>query len=37
MRYSDNYIDLQPGETREIVVHDPLHELPSASLRLSWG
>ena len=37
MRYSDNYIDLHPGENREIVVTDPVHEITAESLRLGWG
>ena len=36
-RFSDNYVDLQPGETCEIAVTDPLHELTADSLRLGWG
>ncbi len=35
--YSDNYVDLEPGETREIVVRDPLHHLAPQDLHLSWG
>jgi beta-mannosidase len=36
-RFSDNYVDLQPGEMVEIVVHDPLRELTATDLRLGWG
>jgi beta-mannosidase len=36
-RYSDNYVDLEPGETRELVVVDPLHEIAPQALELAWG
>jgi len=36
-RYSDNYIDLQPGEARDVVVTDPIHALSSESVHLGWG
>jgi len=35
--FSDNYFDLEPAETRDIVVTDPLHELPSGGLGLGWA
>jgi beta-mannosidase len=37
VRFSDNYVDLEPGETRQIMVADPLHELAPESLRPGWG
>jgi beta-mannosidase len=36
-RFSDNYVDLLPGETREIVVNDPQRDVTAESLRLGWG
>jgi beta-mannosidase len=36
-RFSDNYVDLQPGEMAEIVVRDSLHELTAKNLQLGWG
>jgi beta-mannosidase len=35
--YSDNYIDLTPGETRTLTVTDLAHELTPASLSLGWA
>ena len=36
-RFSDNYIDLEPGEARELILSDPNHELTSQALRLTWA
>jgi beta-mannosidase len=36
-RFSDNYVDLLPGETRGIVVNDPQRDVTAESLRLGWG
>jgi len=36
-RFSDNYIDVEPGESREIVVCDPLLEIAPKDLNLAWG
>jgi beta-mannosidase len=36
-RFSDNYIDLLPAETRELVVSDPVRELSEHDLRLGWA
>jgi beta-mannosidase len=35
--FSDNYFDLEPAETREVRVTDPLHELAPGSLGLGWA
>ena len=34
---SDNYIDLMPGELRELAVSDPVCELKPEDVRLSWA
>jgi beta-mannosidase len=36
-RFSDNYIDLQPGEVRLLDVNDPVHELHPERLHLAWA
>jgi len=36
-QFSDNYIDIPPGEVRTIHVHDGEHELEPNSLRLGWA
>ena len=36
-RFSDNYVDLRPGETRQIRVSDTSHELTPESLRLGYA
>ena len=36
-RLSDNYIDLEPGETRDLVIEDPVNEIEPQTLRLSWA
>jgi hypothetical protein len=36
-RFSDNYVDIPPGEVRRIYVHDEEHELEPNSLRLGWA
>ena len=36
-RYSDNYFDLEPGETRELLVRDSLGELAPEVLTLGWA
>ena len=35
--FSDNYFDLEPAETREVLVTDPLHDLAPGSLGLGWA
>ena len=36
-RFSDNYFDLEPGESREVTVTDPRRELSPGSLSLGWA
>ncbi|MDQ6669529.1 MAG: glycoside hydrolase family 2 protein [Chloroflexota bacterium] len=36
-RYSDNYFDLEPGETRDVLVHDAEVGLAPEVLSLGWG
>jgi beta-galactosidase/beta-glucuronidase len=36
-RFSDNFLDLQPGETYAVDVTDPMHELHPDTLRLAWA
>jgi beta-mannosidase len=36
-RFSDNYLDLCPGEVRQVEVTDPRHVLEADSLRLGWA
>jgi uncharacterized cupredoxin-like copper-binding protein len=33
-RYSDNYLDLEPGERRELVLTNPQHALDPSDLQL---
>ena len=33
-RFSDNYIDLEPSESRELIVRDPTRNLTPESIRL---
>jgi beta-mannosidase len=35
--FSDNYFDLEPGETRDVSVSDPPREVASESLSLGWA
>jgi beta-mannosidase len=35
--FSHNYFDLEPGETRDVLVTDRLHELAPGSLSLGWA
>lgn len=36
-RFSDNYIDLRPGETRDLVVTDATRAIDTRQLRLGWA
>jgi len=36
-RFSDNYFDLEPGESREVTVTDPRREFSPGSLSLGWA
>ena len=36
-RYSDNYIDLMPGEARELVITDSTRVLREEDVRLGFG
>ena len=36
-RCSDNYVDLEPGETRELIVSDTVHRLTPEALKLAWA
>jgi hypothetical protein len=36
-RFSDNYFDLEPGQTRDVLVTNPAHDLEPASLGLGWA
>ncbi|MBV9546045.1 MAG: glycoside hydrolase family 2 protein [Chloroflexi bacterium] len=36
-QFSDNYFDLEPGEARDVVVRDPLHELVPSAVELGWA
>ncbi len=36
-RFSDNYLDLLPGEVREIVVSDPSGAIRVEDLHLGWA
>jgi Ig-fold domain len=35
--FSDNYFDLEPGESRDVIVTDRARELARASLSLGWA
>jgi hypothetical protein len=37
VRYSDNWIDLEPGEARELSVEHPQRELRASELRLGYA
>ena len=36
-RFSDNYFDLEPGASRDVLVTNPAHDLDPASLGLGWA
>ena len=36
-RFSDNYFDLEPAESRDVLVTNPAHDLDPASLGLGWA
>ncbi len=36
-RFSDNYLDLEPGTRRELTVHDAERELAPGALTLGWA
>ncbi len=36
-RFSDNYVDLRPGEVRMLTVSDSAHELSPDDLRIGWA
>jgi beta-mannosidase len=36
-QFSDNYIDLEPGETRSVTATDPLREPATGSLSMGWA
>src|SRR5262249_43826458 len=36
-RFSDNYLDLEPGTRRELTVYDAEHELTPAALTPGWA
>jgi beta-mannosidase len=36
-RFSDNYFDLEPAESRDVLVTNPTHDLDPASLGLGWA
>ncbi|MBV9358643.1 MAG: glycoside hydrolase family 2 protein, partial [Chloroflexi bacterium] len=36
-RFSDNYVDLEPGTRRELTVHDAERELTPEALTLGWA
>jgi hypothetical protein len=35
--FSDNYFDIEPAQTRDVRVTDPLRELAPGSLSLGWA
>ena len=36
-RFSDNYFDLEPAESRDVLVTNPADDLDPASLGLGWA